>query len=219
MTNRASSEDRGSNAVKALESAWRELRTVESSIPDAVIVLIDGSKRNQKHGHFLVSSWKAHGKRWIHEVAISPHLFGDPTGLLATMLHEAAHACLWEKGKRGGMGSTRYYHATAFRDRCVELGLKCEFYNTRYGWSLTSWPSQVLPIQYRKIRDNLKKTLPFGSGAGRIPRATGKPLPKSGRSKLKCKCFKPRRIYVPNSEIGIGEIVCSLCQEVFRLVK
>ena len=216
MTNRASSQERGSIAVKALESAWRQLRTVESSIPDAVIVLIDGSKRNRKHGHFLVSSWKARGRRWIHEVAISPNLFDDPTGLLATMLHEAAHACLWEEGKRGGMGSSGYYHTKVFRDRCTEFGLKCEFYNTRYGWTLTSWPSKVLPIQYRDIRDNLKKTLPFGSGVGRRAPVSGKPLPKSGRSKLECKCSKPRRIFVPNSEIELGGIICSLCEEVFR---
>ena len=36
--------------------------------------------------------WRATGGESGHEVAINPTLFDDPTDLLGTLLHEAAHA-------------------------------------------------------------------------------------------------------------------------------
>jgi len=124
--------ERGSTALRAVEDAWEMLRALAPSIPPAVLTFVDIRSRGRLRGYFAQSIWKKQKGR-AHEIGISPKLIGDPKEMLATMLHEAAHAMLSAEGKNGGIGSTSYYHTKILRDQARELGLQCDFRNTRYG--------------------------------------------------------------------------------------
>src|SRR5688572_26794436 len=87
---------RGSVSTTTLEQAWTKLRRLIPGLPAAVILPIDARGRRQRLGQFAPETWRARGPRQAHEIAISPRLFGSPEDLLATMIHEAVHALLYE---------------------------------------------------------------------------------------------------------------------------
>ena len=223
MTKRSNSQsnfstvDRGSTVIATLEKSWSALRKVEPRIPAAVLTLVDVRSRLGVRGYFANLQWKKPGRRGgAHEVAISPQLIGQASHLLATILHEAAHAILFEAGKNAGVGSTRYYHTKVFRDQCIELGLECYFHNTRYGWTITQWPrGDSVPKRYLPVL-RILESLPSGTEKSRIRRSTGASLPPTGRTKLICNCRDEKRvIYVPNSVAADGGITCCICNQQF----
>lgn len=207
---------RGSVSIETLEIAWEELRKVEPSIPVAVLTFVDVKSRSHFRGYFAWSLWKKR-RGAAHEIGINPKLLGDPKELLSTMLHEAAHATLYEKDGLGGMGSTRYYHSKTFRDQCVEFGLDCQFHNTRYGFVLTSWPASGVPDRYKSIVQLLQSRLPAGTGAQLQKQIKGRDLPRSGHTLLACRCLPVyRTVYVKKSVLEIGGVVCALCGSEFK---
>ena len=152
---------RGSKASECLERAWRRIRQLEPCLPPVIVVIL-ASRRRQKQGHFSGCAWRTTGVEGGHEVAINPALFDRPEDLLATLLHEAAHALLFEWGLNGGCGSDGYYHREEFRNVCRKLGLECEFSNRRYGWNLARWPAAGVPTKYRNVLGLLRRELPWG---------------------------------------------------------
>jgi hypothetical protein len=198
-----------------LEAAWEMLRGTEKGIPPAVITLINAGLRRRLHGYFAASTWKGR-RNAAHEISISPMLIDHRDDLIATMLHEAAHAVLFEAGGNGGMGSTGYYHTITFRDQCLSLGLACEFKDTRYGWTLTSWPGKKIPPRYQAVAAYLRTELPAGIGAPKPSLRKGKPLPLTGHTKLVCGCEESERsVYVKKSVLELGGIVCLFCRCLF----
>src|SRR5437867_2415611 len=129
-TNKYEIGPRGSSAVEVIEQAWEQLRSLIPPLPPAVITLVDARSRRRLHGYFLRSVWRKR-RGSAHEIAINPRLLAHPPDLLATLLHEAAHAVLHEAGKDGGMGSTPYYHTKIFRNQARAFGLECGFHNSR----------------------------------------------------------------------------------------
>lgn len=207
---------RGSLAVQVLESAWQLLREIVPEIPPVVLTFIDMKSRHRLRGYIAYSTWRKR-RGSAHEIAISPKLIGRPTDLLATMLHEAAHGVLYATGQDGGMGSSRYYHKKEFRDQCQRLGLKCEFLNTRYGWTVTSWPPSGVPNRYKPIIALLRGKLPAGTETSPKYKIKGRRLPATGHTMLVCKCAGgTRSVYVKKSVLEAGGIVCSFCGQEFR---
>ena len=204
--------ERGSTAVQTLEAAWQLLCSIHSEIPPAVLTFVDVKSRTHFRGYFAWSIWnKRRGK--AHEIGISPTLIGSPKQLLATMLHEAAHAVLYESGDNGGIGSGGYYHLKSFRDKCFEFGLECEFLNTRYGFTLTSWPNDVVPKRFQPVVHLLRKELPSGTGKQEHSKLRGRDLPLTGHTILSCGCDEGRRtVYVKKSVLEAGGIVCAFCK-------
>ncbi len=210
---------RGSTAVETLETAWEMLRRAHPRIPTAVLSFVDSRSRRRLRGYFARSTWRKR-RGAAHEIAISPNLIGHPEDLLATMMHEAAHAVLYEAGENAGMGSTRYYHTAKFRDQCQAFGLVCKFLNTRYGWTLTSWPATGVPEPYRPIVVLLRRDLPAGT-RGDVPlKVKARPLPPTGHTMLVCGCDGGERtIYVKKSVLEKGGVLCAFCGEAFQLPK
>ncbi len=199
--------DRGSSASKHLEEAWAVLRNLIPGLPCAVIVLLDIRGRARRFGHFAYSTWQGRGGDHAHEIAISPLLFDNPAELLGTLLHEAAHAVNFAAGIRDFSG--RYYHLKQFRDKAVQLGLVCNFHNTRYGWCLTSWPAgQAPPPRYSRALDILRE-IPKGVGSQPPCKGKGRILPPSGHMRLACHC--PRTIHVSRNVASQGGINCTKC--------
>lgn len=206
-------KERGSNAVRSLELAWAEICRVVSGLPPVVMVVICAGARRRKNGHFAGSAWRYRKDIGAHEVGINPELFAHPEALLSTMLHEAAHALLFASTGATGC-SGRYYHLKTFRDMCQRLGLKCEFLNTRYGWTLTQLPDSGVPECYQTALKVLGD-LPLGVGNRILPgRIQGNAvLPKPGHMRLVCQC--PRTIYVSHSVLSEGGVFCRRCQQEF----
>lgn len=206
-----STSDRGSNASKQLEGAWAIMRNLIPGLPRAVMVVLDAAGRNRKHGHFAHSSWKARGGDNAHEIAISPRLFELPKDLFGTLLHEAAHAANFAAGIRDCTG--RYYHRKEFRNRCFQLGLDCQFLNTRYGWCLTSWPAGQVPDRYQRVLQVLGE-IPKGTGRQGLSKTKGRKLPRPGHVRLVCDC--QRSIYASRLVAAEAAIQCSACGSSFR---
>ncbi len=210
---------RGSTSLRVLESAWELLRDIEPSIPQAVLTLVDARSRRRLHGYFAWSVWKKR-RGQAHEIGISPELLGHPKELLATMLHEAAHAALHESGMQGGIGKGGYYHLKSFRDQCLSYGLACEFLNTRYGFTITKWPRKNVPKKYQPVIDLLRARLPAGIGSQPPREAKGRNLPQTGHTMLICGCEDgTRTIYVKKSVLTAGGVFCSFCQKEFEVLK
>ena len=200
-------QDRSSRAAACLEQAWRELRARHRRIPPAVLLVLSaGDRKGSKLGHFSASSWKYNRALRAHEIAVSPALFASPEDLLATLLHEAAHAIL--HSDHGGV-SGRYYHLATFRDVCQQLGLECQFKNTRYGWTITGWPAEGVPSIYDPALRVLR-TLPPGTEVLR-PDDRASPLPKSGWVRLACRCIPERAVYTARSVASDGGVECAIC--------
>jgi hypothetical protein len=113
-------------------------------------------------GHFCESVWRTRGIESGHEVALNPKLFDSPEELLGTLLHEAAHALLFEWGMNGGCGPDGFYHREEFRNVSRKLGLECLFNNRRYGYNITRWPKVGVPRQYQRVLKLLRRELPWG---------------------------------------------------------
>jgi hypothetical protein len=210
--------NRGSAAVRHIEAAWGELQSLIPKLPSAIIVIFSASERQRKKGHFAYSSWRYRKDKGAHEIGVSPALFQKPKELLATLLHEAAHALLYQRNPQGGGGCTGpYYHRKDFRDACAELGLKAEFHNTRYGWHITGWPETGIPRRYQRVLDSLKK-LPAGPAKPRVIPRKLCPTPAPGHLRLTCQCQPdPRKIYASKAVISKGAILCQECGASFQL--
>lgn len=211
---------RASLSTHILERAWARLRREIPGLPAAVLLPLDADGRRRRRGHFAPSAWRVRGPRNAHEVAISPRLFSTPEAVLATMVHEAAHAWLYATDQSdrhvAGVGRDGYYHRREFRDACRTLGLRCEFLNRRYGWTLTDWPDTGAPTRYRGLLALLAR-LPLGGGGGVPPRRVeSRPTPPSGQARLQCGCCPVRTIYVARSQAERGGIACTFCRAEFR---
>jgi len=217
---------RASVATKHLEYCWAMLREIEPSIPAAVFVIMSAKRRGKIFGHFTPLAWRnQHGPR-THEIAISSDLFWDPEDLLTILLHEAAHAILRKKqgGCRPDSCGYLYYHRKEFRNTCFRLGLDCEFYNNRYGWSITHWPRETgVHQKYKSITRYLSSNLPLGTEKGKRHKlidVRGKNTPHAGLTKITCGCKESQRnIYVNKSILTRGGIICELCGLPFQKLK
>ena len=214
---------RASQSMQILEDAWEKLRETIDGLPPVVMVIM-APPRRWTLGHFRASSWKYRKAQKIHEVAISPDLFETHEDLLETLVHEAAHALLYENSSNNkkhiaGHGRSGYgrYHRKEFRDTARRFGLICEFNGTQHGWNLTRWPDNKVPKRYRHIVEFLKKSMPWGTGVQRKRQFDGKDTPQSGHVKLVCECKLPRNIYVKRSLVKDGGIICKFCNAEFHL--
>jgi len=205
----------GSVSVAILEEIWRQLQRIVPEIPDVVVVAADLGGRRRKRGHFAPCVWRARGRR-RHELSISPDLFSSASGLLATIVHEAAHAIIYKRGDGGaGVGAGGYYHLKEFRNECRRLGLDCEYLNGRYGWTVTHWPKTGVPQRYTSVLTFIQANRILGTGAIRPRVERGRPTPKSGHLRLVCNCPRERCVYVTPATAKQGGITCSQCNSPF----
>ena len=156
----------GAEFVKCLERAWAMLREIDPDIPPAIIVIMPIAKA-QGAGSFTGSSWRYVLHRQAHEVAISPRAFSGGEDVLEKLLHEAAHAVIFDKDgdPLGGCSRTSDgrtdYHNDAFKVECLRLGLACERSSGTNGSNATSWPqNRSFPPRYVPIVDLLNRGLP-----------------------------------------------------------
>lgn len=208
---------RASEATYCLEQVWQELRRSVPGLPHAALIPLDVTGRRSRNGHFSADGWRKRTGH-MHEIAVSPFLFGKPADLLCTLIHEAAHALLHEEDPEnprhhGGCSrNDRYYHRTEFRKRAEDLGLECSFLNGRYGWAKTEWPAGAVPETFRPLLGIIRKHMPVGAEASRTQ--VRKRIPASLLT-LHCNCEIPRALKVRESVWKAGEILCTVCNHHF----
>jgi len=204
-----------------LDEAWTELRKIQADIPPAVILVLS-AREHRRRGHFSMEAWQRRSDReMLHEVAVHPGMFESPEDLLVTMVHEAAHAILWEQRRDSdrhccGVSIRGYYHRLEFRSAAEKLGLEVGFLNRRYGFTLTDWPASGAPVQYHHVLEILGSLQVIASHqlpARHRPPARAKVSPRW--ETLGCECYPIRKLRAPQNELQRGSIVCGICNMPF----
>ena len=225
----ALNEIRSARMVAALEAAWDAIRAQHPDVPAVVMTLGSGTMgaaRGVRLGHFAAARWGT-GESVTAELA---EVFVGGEGLrrgavdvLATLLHEAAHALAHVREIKDTSRQGRY-HNRRYKALAEELGITVRE-SAGIGWSDTSVPRATVET-YQDVVDELVQALvAWRRSEGQIGTAakTGdseagdeegeETTPKPGA--YTCACDKPRRIRVAPSVFALGPILCSLCAEPF----
>lgn len=197
--------------LRALERTWEKVRVQDDRIPNVVFEIAPGRE----------STCTSVGFDQVWPV-IQLNLMRDGrkvTGaeLLQTLLHQAAHALIYEPGKvRPSEGR---YHPRAYRDAGVGLGLDVEASDpvtkAGDGWRQTALARGTL-TRYRPEVDRLNRALDHWT-------ATEQPKTERTGSRngvmLMCSCLPPRKIRIRGNpeNIDVSRIRCEICGELFAV--
>lgn len=201
--------------VAALETAWTAIRTQHPQVPAAVIVVGAGSggpsRDGLKLGHFAAMRWTdttqqpadEERARRLPEVFIGGEgLARGPVDVLATLLHEAAHALAHTRGIKDTSRQGRWHNAK-FKALAEELGIDVSK-DPRIGWSPTSLPAD--------IHDRYAETIAALGQALRLHRAVEVPAERKRQpGPPPCVCQCGRRIRVAPRVLDTGPITCGIC--------
>ena len=236
----------------ALDRVWALLRERHPEIPPVVLTIGQGSTvpGTVKRGHFSLNSWAsdAAAERASHEVFIAGERLQDgPEGVLATLVHEAAHGLAWARDVRDTSRDCRY-HNGKFRAIAEELGLSVEK-DPAIGWSLTSLPAghpyagevEILRAALSDaggVRLTMEQRIMRAMGPPKAPAPAGDddegegdeegteaapgaaqalPKPRRTRVTLSCACEAPRRIQAAPGVLQLGPITCGICGAPFEV--
>jgi hypothetical protein len=196
-----------SQTLAVLESAWAAIRRRHADLP-LVAFTIGGSETTR--GHFHAETWADNAESGFtrSEVFLAGERLKDgPREVLATLLHEAAHALAHvrkiQDTSRGGR-----FHNGKFRDLGVELGLTVTQVKG-IGWSGTVLTDEAADT-YRVVLDKLAAVESFRRPLTRAA-ATGRKNNNNGRV-IQCPtCQRKARISV--SALEVGPVVCWPCYE------
>ena len=222
----------GAPMVAAREVAWAAIRVRHTEVPAAVIVLGAGSGHGPglKLGHFAAMRWH-HGEQpasadldgddqeqgqdaeqdaaavRLPEVFVGGEgLARGPEKVLATLLHEAAHALAHVRGIKDTSRQGRWHNAK-FKTLAEELGIEVSK-DERIGWSPTTLP-EATREHYAGVLAELARVLVLFrsvevTGGGK----TSKPVPP-----VVCGCGRTLR--VGKTVLAEGPILCGLCGTAF----
>jgi hypothetical protein len=212
--------------VQAIENAWAAIQSVNSDVPDVVVTLGSGNVgHGLKLGHFAANVWNR-GEDDVHELFVGAEgLQRGAAALLATLLHEAAHAAAEARNIKDTSRQGRY-HNTNFKNIAEEFGIKVN-HDSVLGWSDTEIPettqsfydAAILDLDasmtaYRKGFESIlfpAPGTPVGTaGTIRTPRKTTR---RDTGVSATCGC---RKIRASRSAFELGSIVCNVCGNEFQ---
>jgi hypothetical protein len=214
--------------VAVLEVAWSAIQAHHPELPEVVIVLGAGSGSGSglTLGHFAAMRWRApepdadieqgggqdYEQTQIEEAAVDHRwaevfiggegLARGPADVLATLLHEAAHALAHVRGIKDTSRQGRWHNAR-FKAVAEEVGIAVAK-DPRLGWSPTTLTTAA-HAAYRQVIADLGSVL-------RLHRAvelSGSGVKKPGPPPCVCGCG--RKIRVAPSVLAQGPIVCGIC--------
>ncbi|HEY5260858.1 MAG TPA: hypothetical protein VIJ33_01970 [Solirubrobacteraceae bacterium] len=150
----------GSGLVAALEEGWQAIRDHHPELPPAVLITGAGSlgtKRGLRLGHFAAQRWQIGEHEPLAEIFVGGEGLGRGAGpVMATLLHEAAHALAHMRGIKDTSRQGRY-HNRRFKALAEELGLHVD-HDPRIGWSPTTLPTESA-ARYSVAIANLERAL------------------------------------------------------------
>jgi hypothetical protein len=227
---------RSAPIVAALERAWDEIRSRHVDLPRVVMVVASGSDGAPagwlKLGHFAAMRWQT-GEGLLPEVFVGGEgIAAGPTAVLATLLHEAAHAIADVRGVKDTSRQGRYHN-----HRYAELARELELDVVQVkpiGWSGTSVPEATATSYADTIRDLAAALTIFrhsevgklaagdptaGGDATRTRRPRQPGRNSNSNNGLACTCECGRRIRVSPSVLAAGDINCGVCGTNFGPVR
>lgn len=211
--------------VEALERAWAAIRARHPQVPAVVIVLGAGSGSGPglKLGHFAAMRWATDAgpdtqegsEEGVEVVERLPEVFvgGEglargPADVLATLLHEAAHALAHVRGIQDTSRQGRWHNAK-FKALAEELGIEVTK-DPKIGWSPTALLDTTRDTYAGTIVElgqalRLIRTVELGGGG-----VKSKPSPPAV-----CGCG--RKIRASKTVLAEGPIVCGICTQLFAV--
>ena len=229
--------------VGALEQIWRSLQARISDLPAAAFIIGKGSRAGMLvRGSYEAERWLPRGRAVqdvgaipYHEVFLAGERLADgPTGVLSTVLHEAAHALARVRGIKETSNVGRY-HNLKFKDLAEELGLEVLARDKVLGWSNTHLPRETAErmaeelavlndaIHGYRLRDRDKLVRAHmlsvsGVETRALTEEEAEPRvvsPKRTRERYVCACSPPRVLYMAPGVWRRGGVVCEVCGERF----
>ena len=207
----------GSTLIAALEDAWTTLGREHPELPPAVLITGAGSLgtgRGLRLGHFAADRWQAEQRGALAEIFVGGEgLARGARPVLATLLHEAAHALAHRRGVKDTSRQGRY-HNQRFKTIAEELGLEVE-HHPSLGWSVTTparGRGRALQAGDRQAR----------AGADRPPRRrTETQRPRGARTATSSRVTAAARggSAIAPGVLALGPIICSVCNQPFRPAK
>ena len=218
MTNKLTPKSQGGEGIAgpliaALEQAWAQIRRHHPEVPPVVLITGSGSdsRRNMlRLGHFAANRWQSGAETdGIDEIFVGGEgLARGARDVLATQLHEAAHALARVRQVKDTSRQGRY-HNTRFKALAEELGLRIDKHPV-IGWSTTTLPEETAQ-RYASTIEQLEHAITIyrrhEGGGGSEPARKPSPPP--------CVCDCGRRIRVAPAVLALGPIVCGVCEQPF----
>jgi hypothetical protein len=222
----ASTEVVGSGAISApmvaaLEGAWAAIRARHPEVPPVVLIVGagSGSGTSLRLGHFAAMRWSTPDQpdgevvegqdheqsteKRLPEVFVGGEgLARGPAAVLATLLHEAAHALAHVRGIKDTSRQGRWHNAK-FKALAEELGIEVTK-DSKLGWSPTNLPAAT--------REAYADTIAELGVALRLIRAvevTGGGKKSKPTPPAVCGCG--RKIRVSKTVLAAGPILCGAC--------
>jgi hypothetical protein len=202
-------EGAASLLVAALEHAWQTIRRRHPQVPDAVLVVASGAEGKRLNwGHFAPHRWHVNDTD-RHEVLVGGEgLHRDPTEVLGTLLHEAAHGLAQARSIQDTSRQGRY-HNRRYAQLARELGLQAASVKP-IGWSATTVPEHTAAAYARQLEELQAALVLWRHQEHRI--GTG---PRA-RNLLAASCGCGRRIRVAKATLVEAPILCALCEGPFQ---
>lgn len=220
--------------VEAIESTWNTIQANNQDVPEVVVTFGAGTlnRAGVVLGHFAPNRWIAgEDERTIHELFVGGEgLQLGAASVLATLLHEAAHATAATRGVKDTSRQGRY-HNDRFRVIAEEFGLNLT-HSKMLGWS-DSEVTEATAKRYAGCVAQLAASITAyrrGEGGALITGGsqgdngqtedgdegedTAEKKPKNGYAPV-CGCG--RKIRVAAGTFEAGPILCGLCGTAFEV--
>lgn len=192
--------------VAAIEEAWAAIRERHEDVPEVVVTIGSGSEaKGMKLGHFAAQRW-VRGDDELHELFVGGEgLAAGAASVLATLLHEAAHAAAQGRGVQDTSGQGRY-HNQKFKAIAESFGLVIE-HDARIGWSITALPQRTEAV-YAETVAMLHRAITAHRRAEAVTIGGGR---KSNNNGAAAECGCGRKIRASLTVFEAGPILCGIC--------
>jgi hypothetical protein len=210
--------------VAALERAWAAIRARHPQVPAVVLIVGAGSGAGAlRLGHFAAMRWSTPnqpetadaesaevGERLPEVFVGGEGLARGPVAVMATLLHEAAHALAHVRGIKDTSRQGRWHNAK-FKALAEELGIEVTK-DSKIGWSPTDIPTATQETYAGTIAE-LRTALRLiraveVSGEG-----------KKSKTAPPAVCGCDRKIRVSKTALALGPIVCGVCGTEFTVTE
>jgi curved DNA-binding protein CbpA len=200
-----------SRILKVLEDTWLEIRRRHPEIPPAVIIIASGTEGKQARlGHHAPGRWNVAGQQYAEIMISGEGLRRTPDEVLATLLHEAAHALAHERGIKDTSRQGRY-HNKHFKTYAEQLGLTVT-HDDRNGWSA----STITPATQRAYARQLADLAQAMTMWRHRETSTGAAARRS-TNLIAAICPCGRSIRVAASTLAEAPITCQACDGDFQV--
>jgi hypothetical protein len=199
-----------SRILTVLEDTWAAIRRHHGHVPPVVLIIASGTDSKQpRWGHYASGRWYASNIKHAEVMVSGEGLARTPRDVLATLLHEAAHALAAARGITDTSRQGRY-HNKKYAAVARELGLDVAE-TSGFGWTSTTVPDATAD-RYAAQLDALKDAMTIWRNAEYIPAAA------KGRSTnlIAAACSCGRKIRVAASTLDEAPIICQACDGHFK---